>query len=153
MYADNRLWRSGERSIFSSKHHLIGKPDYLVRSGDGTLPVEVKSSQAPGSGPHDSHVLQLAAYCLLVEENSGLRPSHGLIKYNDDLYEVDYTPCLERELLELMNTMRDDAISVEVDRSHQEAARCLKCGLRQETYYLEKMLIPFQRFRKILVDL
>src|SRR5437763_3044380 len=61
--------RKVERPLVSERFGLIGRPDYLVETGDGIIPVEVKSARMPASGqPYDSHVLQLAAYCLLVED-------------------------------------------------------------------------------------
>ena len=53
--------------LYASGANLAGKPDYLVRRWRYVLPVEVKSGPAPAE-PYRSHVLQLAAYCLLVEE-------------------------------------------------------------------------------------
>jgi len=46
------------------------------------------------SQPYDSDVLQLAAYCLLVEEIYEQRPEHGLIRYKNQTFAVDYTPQL-----------------------------------------------------------
>lgn len=130
VYSDYRQWGRVERTFFSSTHQVSGKPDYLVRSGKIHLPVEVKSSRAPLCGPHSSHVHQLAAYCLLVEDQLGVRPTHGLIKYNDGVFEVEYTPQLKRQLLQVLDAMREDAVAVEVDRSHQESGRCRGCGLQ-----------------------
>src|SRR5688572_539279 len=55
---------------FISKRLLMaGKPDYLMKDRNGDLiPVEVKSSNAPRAGrPYESHLMQLAAYFLLLE--------------------------------------------------------------------------------------
>src|SRR5262249_36553313 len=56
---------------FLSKRLLMaGKPDYLIKDRNGDLiPVEVKSSNAPRAGrPYESHLMQLAAYFLLLED-------------------------------------------------------------------------------------
>src|SRR5512136_1315330 len=66
--ADTSRWLPADRPLFSNLHRLSGKPDYLVRSRRELIPVEVKSSRAPANGPREGHVLQLAAYCLLVAE-------------------------------------------------------------------------------------
>jgi CRISPR-associated exonuclease Cas4 len=130
IYADTGEWRAVEKPLFSIAHRLAGKPDYLVRRGRQIIPIEVKSATAPGSGPRRSHLLQLAAYCLLIEENYHQRPKTGIVKYADRVFEVDYTPELESQLLDVIDSMRNDQSSSEVHRSHTEPARCTRCGVR-----------------------
>ena len=126
VYADTGDWYPPDAPLFSATYGLTGKPDYLVETRAGLIPVEVKSSTGP-SQPYPSHVLQLAAYCLLVEDTEGQAPSHGLIQYADTLFEVDYTPALRRELLALLEAMRH-ARHTNVPRSHDEPRRCAGCG-------------------------
>ena len=128
VYADTGGWRSPDKPLFAARYRLAGKPDYLVETRAGLIPIEVKSRPAPPE-PFPSHVLQLAAYCLLVEESDGLAPPHGLIKYADAAFEVDYTPALRRELLALLDEMQS-SFRGEVHRSHQETRRCAGCGYR-----------------------
>ncbi len=73
-------------TMSSQVHGLVGRPDELRRSPDGrVVPVEVKSSRgpAPGRPPYFSHVLQLYAYCQIVEDRYGAAPPYGLLIYND----------------------------------------------------------------------
>jgi CRISPR-associated exonuclease Cas4 len=133
IYADTGDWRSPDKPLFSSTYGLTGKPDYLVETRYGLIPIEVKSSAAP-SQPYPSHVLQLAAYCLLVEDSKGHAPPYGLIKYADAVFEVDYTASLRRELLALLDAMqrlRSQSPRHGVPRSHDELRRCVGCGYRQ----------------------
>ncbi len=130
VYADTGGWGRLERPLFSHALRLTGKPDYLVADGGEVIPVEVKSSRAPAR-PYSSHVLQLAAYCLLVEECYGRRPPYGIIKYADHAFEMDYTPELEDELLETLDCMRADLAAEDAPRSHNEPRRCRACGYRQ----------------------
>ena len=130
IYTDTGGWNRRERPLFSQEFLLTGKPDYLVADGADVIPVEVKSSRAP-SHPYSSHVLQLAAYCLLIEECYRRRPPYGIIKYADRAFEVDYTPELEDELLATLDCMRDDLAEGDAPRSHDELARCRACGYRQ----------------------
>jgi CRISPR-associated exonuclease Cas4 len=129
VYADTGDWRPLDKPLFSTAYGLTGKPDYLVQTRSGLIPVEVKSSTAPHQ-PYPSHVLQLAAYCLLVEETTGQAPPYGLIKYADALFEVDYTSELRRELLTLLDAMRTHRAQGDVPRSHDEPRRCTGCGYR-----------------------
>jgi CRISPR-associated exonuclease Cas4 len=130
IYSDTRGWQSIEKPLFSRTHRLAGKPDYLVQKGHEIVPVEVKSSHAPNDGPRRSHVLQLATYCLLVEETYRQRPKYGIVKYADRMFAVDYTDTLRTELLDVIATMRDDLARGAAERSHDEAARCAHCGYR-----------------------
>ncbi len=130
VYTDTGGWGRLEKPLFSHRLQLTGKPDYLVRDANGYVPVEVKSGRAPAGGPHASHAYQLAAYCALVSEAYGQRPAYGLVKYADQIMRVDYTPELERELVELMDDIRASEAAADVPRSHHMAARCRACGLR-----------------------
>ena len=131
VYADTGKWRELEKPLYSALHQLVGKPDYIVKQGKQTIPVEVKSANAPAAGPRRSHVLQLAAYCLLIEETYQHRPEFGIVKYADRTFEIDYTSALESTLLDVIDAMRDDLTSGRAARSHTEPARCARCGYRQ----------------------
>jgi CRISPR-associated exonuclease Cas4 len=122
-----RTWRQCPDPLYSSSVNLSGKPDYLVKRLRYVLPVEVKSGLAPDE-PYRSHVLQLAAYCLLVEQKYGRRPPYGLIHYDDRTFAVNYTRELESELLATIEWMRQDLRDGQADRSHNDLARCLACG-------------------------
>ena len=129
IYTDTGGWGEVERPLYYSPLKLTGRPDYLVRQNGFLIPVEVKSGRAPAA-PYDSHIFQLASYCLLVEKTYGKRPPYGIIHYNDRNFAVDYTPELEFALMDLLADMRRDEIKDEVDRSHEHAARCASCGFR-----------------------
>ena len=136
IYSDTGAWQPNQQALFSKAYGLTGKPDYLVeqgRSGNRSMiiPVEVKSAKAPPQ-PRAGHVLQLAAYCLLVEEHYQVRPSHGIIQYADHQFAIDYTPALERELLAVMAAMRADLANGDAERNHDEAWRCAGCGVREQ---------------------
>jgi CRISPR-associated exonuclease Cas4 len=130
IYTDTRGWGKPERPLYDAALGLTGKPDYLVQNGDRLIPVEVKSGRAPDA-PYDSHIFQLAAYCLLVEGHYGKRPPYGIVHYNDRDFAVDYTPELETSLLDLLAEMRRDETRSDVPRSHEQAARCARCGFRR----------------------
>lgn len=130
IYTDTRSWGSKiEKPLYDGALGLTGKPDYLVEKNGHTIPVEVKSGKAPQS-PYDAHIYQLASYCLLVEKTTGRRPPYGILHYEDRDFAVDYTPALESALLDILAEMRRDERRDEVARSHENAARCAKCGFR-----------------------
>ena len=129
IYTDTDGWGKVEKPLYYQPLRLTGKPDYLVRQNGIVIPVEIKSGRAP-EAPYDSHIFQLASYCLLVEKTYGKRPPYGIIHYNDRDFAIDYTSELEFALMEMLAGMRRDEIKDDVDRSHEHAARCARCGFR-----------------------
>ena len=129
IYTDTRGWGKLEKPLFYPALELTGKPDYLIEKDGQIIPVEVKSSRAP-EAPYDSHIFQLASYCLLVEKIYGKRPSHGIIHYENRDFAVDYTRELESALMELLADMKEDDVRRDVPRSHEQASRCARCGFR-----------------------
>jgi CRISPR-associated exonuclease Cas4 len=62
------------RPLVSARYGLTGKPDYLIETSSGLVPVELKSRDCPKSGPCGSDTAQLTAYCILVEDTCGATP-------------------------------------------------------------------------------
>jgi CRISPR-associated exonuclease Cas4 len=129
IYTDMQAWNEVPKPFYNAELGLTGKPDYLVEQDGQIIPVEVKSGRTPVA-PYDSHIFQLAAYCLLVERGMGKRPPFGIIHYAGRDFAVDYTPELESQLLDVLADMRRDEQRSEVMRSHESAARCSRCGFR-----------------------
>jgi CRISPR-associated exonuclease Cas4 len=127
IYTDTDEWGEVEAPLFDPIAKLTGRPDYIVRQGDKIIPVEVKSGRVPDS-PYDSHIFQVAAYCMLVEREFGKRPPHGIIHYGKRTFAVDYTAELEDALLDLLTEMRRVERRKNVDRSHEMPPRCRGCG-------------------------
>lgn len=130
IYTDTHGWNKVEKPLFYAALDLTGKPDYLIEKNGQIIPVEVKSGRAPDA-PYDSHIFQLASYCLLVEKTYHKRPPYGIIHYEGRDFAVDYTRELEASLLDLLVEMKRDERRKEVDRSHEQASRCKRCGFRQ----------------------
>jgi CRISPR-associated exonuclease Cas4 len=130
VYTDTGQGGKVEKPLFDPVSGLVGRPDYLVEQDDVLIPVEVKSSYAP-SEPYDSHIYQLAAYCLLVFKVYGKRPPHGLLRYRNRTFAIDFTAELEARLLDRLAEIRLQEKAGEANRSHQSPARCAACGYRQ----------------------
>lgn len=129
IYTDTRAWRAPEKPLYDALLGLTGKPDYLVEEGKQIIPVEVKGGRTPPA-PYDSHLFQLAAYCLLVEKTYRRRPPYGILHYPDRDFAVDYTQELESALLDVLAAMRQEERRGEAHRSHEEPQRCMRCGFR-----------------------
>lgn len=124
---DTGGWRQIEQPLISRRYGLVGKPDYLLDTRAGVVPVEVKPSRRAAT-PYESDLMQLAAYCLLVEETTGHAPRYGLLRYADATFRLPYTPAVRSSLLLVMEQLRDDRGADDVARSHQQPARCRSCG-------------------------
>ncbi len=120
-----------EKPLLSHRHGLTGRPDYLLETEEGVVPVEAKSTRCPPNGvPYESHLMQLACYCLLVEETMRAHVPFGVIRYRDRQLRVDYTEELRDALLALLAEMREAREASDVHRSHEEWARCAACSYR-----------------------
>jgi CRISPR-associated exonuclease Cas4 len=121
-----------EKPLISKAYGVIGRPDYLVETDEGIIPVEIKSTKCPVSGrPFDSHIMQLAAYCLLVEDVIGRSVPYGIIRYADREVVVHYASELRDELMMLLDEMNEAFEADDVHRSHRDARRCSGCSMRE----------------------
>ena len=74
--------------------------------------------------------MQVAAYCLLVEETNAKTPPFGVLRYRSQSFRIDFTPQLRAKLLDMLGEMRSCLDAEDVERSHDSAARCAVCGFR-----------------------
>jgi CRISPR-associated exonuclease Cas4 len=123
---DTSRLKPGTETLYDPDLGLTGRPDYLIQRGRSRIPVEVKSGRAP-EGPHRSHVLQLAAYCQLVETATGKRPPYGILKYADCAYKLPYNHALRRDFSNTLRALRN-AQDSSPDRSHSSPGKCRACG-------------------------
>lgn len=117
---------------FISKRLLMaGKPDYLMKDRNGDLiPVEVKSSNAPRAGrPYESHLMQLAAYFLLLEDVMQQPVPYGLIRYRNRTLRVANTDELRTRLMDVIAQMRRLMAREVARRNHNRAQRCSRCSV------------------------
>jgi CRISPR-associated exonuclease Cas4 len=112
----------------SPRYRLSGRPDVLRRLPDGrVVPVEVKSRPTPARGPPPSHVAQVRAYSLLVEESTGVAPPFGVLRYSDGgEFRIPWNRDARSEILRLR---------AELDRPYDgratpSRAKCAGCPWR-----------------------
>ena len=127
IYTDTHLWRELDRTLYDGTIGLAGRPDYIIQRPGEIIPVEIKSKNIK-SYPYNSHVLQLAAYCRLVDTNFEIRPEIGILQYSNRTFEIEYSERLESDLLEIIESIQEKSPPAEVHRSHQSAAKCSGCG-------------------------
>ncbi len=129
LYADTDARQPGE-TLVSHQYGLVGRPDYIVRTPDGLVPVEVKSRSSGVRGPYPGEKAQLFAYCLLIEEVTDERIRSGVIEFADRKWSVAFGRRERREILGILEDMRDLQGRAEVGRSHAQAGKCRECGFR-----------------------
>jgi len=115
--------------LLSKDKTISGRPDFIVESEGAIMPVEFKSGRVP-SGPLFSHVIQVSAYCRLVEDNYGKRPDYGLIYYGTKRFAVDYDDEMEKLLMRKVAEMKKASRAGEAHRNHNRPGKCVSCSRR-----------------------
>ena len=126
--ADRR--RQLARPLISRRYGVVGKPDYLVETAEGPVPVEIKSRHFPRAGPRGSDIAQLMTYCLLIEENFKKRPYYAVLTYDDGTSPIPYTPEARNDVLQIVDSIREAAKDQNAHRNHSQKGRCRGCGCR-----------------------
>lgn len=127
---DTAGWERPPKALVSHRHRLAGRPDYLIRAREGIIPVEVKPARRADE-PYESDIVQLFAYCLLVEETERRPPPYGILVYAEQQWRFDYTAGARRTVLDLLADLQSDRSARDVARSHEHAGRCRACGQRR----------------------
>lgn len=135
VYSDSGAWQEIAENLVSPKYQLVGKPDYILRTSTGIVPVEVKPLRKAAQ-PYLSDVMQLAAYCLLIEEVTGTPPPYGLLRYASQTFRIEWDAQLREDLLQILDEMRDlqnwpVALHQEMPLpQHDMTSRCEACGFQ-----------------------
>lgn len=117
--------------LISEKLGLSGRPDYILLIENEHIPVEIKTGRVP-RGPLFSHILQVAAYCVLLEEEFGTPPSHGILRYGHTQNVVDYDAALRDLVLLKLEEMRAIMKTGNAHRNHSKPGKCSHCSRRHE---------------------
>jgi CRISPR-associated exonuclease Cas4 len=115
-------------SLSSSEYPLVGKPDYIVQLPDGhPVPIELKLGVQNATAPYSNHVVQLAAYCLILEDYFELPPTYGILRYADREFTVEYTPALRKKVIRLLTEMARCTEQQPPPLTRQRVAKCRAC--------------------------
>ncbi len=129
IYTDHKYWGKLEAALYDPTFNLTGKPDFIVDTNSGPIPIEVKSGRGRNV-PYDSHIYQLAAYCFLIDQTFGTRPEYGILHYSNQDIAIDYTSELEDKIIDLLREIRSISRKKSINRSHESVNRCRKCSYR-----------------------
>jgi len=115
--------------FISEKYGLRGRPDYIVTQGNYHIPVEVKTGRTP-KGPLFSHIVQLGAYCLLMEDKYDMAPPYGILRYEKTEHEIEYGIDLKNLVTNKLIEMQDVLKTGEAHRNHNRPGKCIGCSRR-----------------------
>jgi CRISPR-associated exonuclease Cas4 len=116
------------RTLYSHRLGLCGRPDRIVRAGNEVFPEEWKSSRQVWP----SHRAQLGVYFLLIEEHYGIRPTHGMVVCGDgSRHRVENDAAIRAWVLDLARQIRSARRSLHQPTPvNPHPAQCRPCGLR-----------------------
>ena len=118
------------RTLFSARLKLSGRPDRTVTEGGMSIPEEWKPS---ARRVYDSHRAQIGCYFILIEEETGVRPTHGFISLESgERVRIENTPELRALVLDVADQIRvaRSDLSREIP-VRQPPAKCRGCGMRE----------------------
>ena len=115
-------------TLTSRRLGLTGRPDRLIREGGTIIIEEWKSSWRVWP----SHRAQMGTYFILVEDQLGVRPTHGFIVCGDGVrHRIDNTESLRAWVLGLAGQIRAARARVgEVIPVEPKPRQCRVCGQR-----------------------
>ena len=115
-------------TLSSAAYPIVGKPDYVVQTPDGRpIPVELKLNVHDASIPYENHKVQLAAYCLILEDYFEQPPTHGILRYADNEFTVEYTPALRKKVIRLLSEMERCSERQPPPLANQRVNKCRAC--------------------------
>jgi CRISPR-associated exonuclease Cas4 len=114
--------------LSSIAYPLVGKPDYVVKLADGRpVPIELKLNVHDVTAPHSNHMIQLAAYCLILEDYFVQAPTYGILRYADREFTVEYTTALKKKVIRLLTEMARCSEQQPPPLARQRASKCRVC--------------------------
>ncbi|MFW6121464.1 MAG: CRISPR-associated protein Cas4 [Petrotogales bacterium] len=124
------------KTLFSKRYRITGKPDYVVNKNNYCIPIEVKSGAH--LHPQKNHILQLAAYCQLLEENFKVFVPYGMLVYENSDFKIPFDPPLRFELESVISKMKSSLKKGEITLNHNDPGKCRSCSMRM---YCKKKLV------------
>jgi CRISPR-associated exonuclease Cas4 len=130
IYHGTRAQRN-KNVLVANEFGLAGQPQYLLNYEGGQIPILARSKSAPDQ-PHQAHIMQVIAYCLLVAESTGSRPPYGVIRYGDGrTFEIDFDEDSIEILSQIMDEIESNRRQPDVRISHNDRGRCFACSHRK----------------------
>ena len=117
------------KPLFSKRLRLSGKPDYIIQRNHQFIPIELKSGTH--QQPPRNHILQLAAYCQLLEDTTMAFVPYGILVYQDTEFTIPFNPSIRFELESVIKKIRYSIRKETVVLNHNDPRKCIHCSMRQ----------------------
>ena len=116
-------------TLTSRRYGLTGRPDRLIREGETVIPEEWKSARQLRGW----HRAQMGVYFLLIEEELGVRPPHGVVVLGDGTrHRIENDALLRAWVLGLAGRIREARKNVTVPIPvTPKPGQCRPCGMRE----------------------
>ncbi|HLD88767.1 MAG TPA: PD-(D/E)XK nuclease family protein [Candidatus Nanoarchaeia archaeon] len=117
-----------EKEIVSKHYELKGIIDRIEVFNDSFVPVEFKTGKTPREGVWQGNKVQIAAYCMLVDDFFGRKTRKGFVHYldSDEIRPVVMNPFLKAEIIELRDKIKDILKTGEMPDFCRDAVNCRK---------------------------
>ncbi len=125
-----------EIKINSKKLNLVGVIDKLEVYENKIIPFELKTGSMPVEGVWPSHRVQLAAYCMLLEENYDTKINGGFVHYLDgkEKRKIILNPFLKAEIIQLIKEVENLLRQKEIPEMQENENKCKNCGLKESCF-------------------
>jgi CRISPR-associated exonuclease Cas4 len=118
-----------QEPLTSKTYNIRGTPDYIIQLDNEYIPVEEKSSNA--YSPPFPHVIQITAYCMMVQDAYGIAPPYGIIKYKNAEFKIPYEQRWIDLVVDIRQKIIDDTAKGEAHRNHYNGKKCSHCNVRE----------------------
>lgn len=128
-----------EATLESQELGIRGKIDKIEFHEDRIVPVELKTGQSSRTGPWNDHIIQVAAYCMLLEKEHNQKVSHGLIIYYNPriVHNVSINPFMVDEVLSLIGEVNSMLKQDSPPPLAENPNKCSICGLKDTCHSLK----------------
>ena len=139
-----KLWEKltpkieSEVFVSSQELELKGKIDRIEKHENKVVPIELKTGKAPRESVWESHLIQVGAYMMLLEEQFQKPVSEGIVEYLSEKIKrpVKMNPFLKDDIMKLKEKVKDLLSSNKLPDFTENKNKCRICGLREECYKL-----------------
>ena len=134
-FSGRDLWENlspkyfSEFPMLSESLSLKGKADRILFSDNELIPFELKTREV--DRVFESDELQLAAYCLLLEEKFKRKVDFGILEAGNKQFQIFFTQELRDKIPSLINELNSVLIT-KTARFPSNFAKCQSCKLKKE---------------------
>jgi len=115
--------------VKAQKLGLVGVIDWLEKEGEEYTPHELKNATAPREGVWHDHMIQVAAYAMILSEAHGKVVGKGYVHYlkNGALRPVVVNAFLRDEVERLIRQVGDLVSGSQIPPYVENKKKCEKC--------------------------